>query len=415
MEIVVERIAGLDVHAETVVACVRTPGPRPGRRRQEVRTFGTFAGQLAELADWLGGVGVTEAVMEATGVYWKPVWYALDGAVPELVLVNATQVKKVPGRKTDVKDAEWLAQLGECGLLRASFVPPEPIRDLRDLTRYRKKMVQARAQEAQRVQKLLEDAGVKLTEVISDVLGRSGRAMLDALVAGQRDPAVLAELALGKMRPKIPVLREALATARFRDHHAWMLSEHLARIDSLDGSLARIDAQVDRVIAPFGDARDRLMTIPGVGKTAAEVIIAETGGDMAQFPTPEQLASWAGMCPGNKRSAGKNYSGRTPAGNAWLSGMVTECGWAARRTKGTYLAAQFWHIARRRGQARAAVAVGHSILVIAWHIMSTPGVVYDELGGDYFTRRLDPTRHQHRLVAQLEALGLKVTLEPAAP
>lgn len=320
MEIVVERIAGLDVHAESVVACVRAPGPRQGRRRQEVRTFGTFAGQLVELAEWLVAEGVTQAVMEATGVYWKPVWYALQDRVEELLLVNATHVKKVPGRKTDVKDAEWLAQLGECGLLRASFVPSEPIRDLRDLTRYRKKLVQARAQEVQRVQKLLEDAGVKLTEVISDVLGRSGRAMLDALVAGERDPAVLAELALGKMRPKIPVLREALATARFREHHAWMLGEHLARIDSLDGSLGRIDSQVDRVIAPFASARERLMTIPGVGKTAAEVIIAETGGDMAQFPTAGQLASWAGMCPGNKRSAGKNYSGRTPAGDAWLSG-----------------------------------------------------------------------------------------------
>lgn len=414
MEIVVERIAGLDVHADSVVACVRTPGERPGRRRQEVRTFGTFASQLADLAAWLAAEEVTQAVMEATGVYWKPVWYALEGSVDGLLLVNATHVKKVPGRKTDVKDAEWLAQLGECGLLRASFVPPEPIRDLRDLTRYRKKLVQARVQEVQRVQKLLEDAGVKLTSVISDVLGRSGRDMLDALVAGERDPAVLAEMARGKMRPKIGVLREALATARFRDHHGWMLREHLTRIDGLDGSIDRIDAQVDEVIAPFADARDRLMTIPGVGRKAAEIILAEVGADMAQFPTPEQLASWAGMCPGNKRSAGKNQSGRTPQGNAWLSGTLTECGWAARRARDTYLAAQFWQIARRRGQERAAVAVGHSILVIAWHILSDPDAVYDELGGDYFTRRIDPERHKARLIAQLEALGLSVEVKPAA-
>ena len=414
MEIVVERIAGLDVHANSVVACVRTPGERPGRRRQEVRTFGTFASHLAELAAWLGAEGVTQAVMEATGVYWKPVWYALEDAVEELLLVNATHVKKVPGRKTDVKDAEWLAQLGECGLLRASFVPPEAIRDLRDLTRYRKKLVQARVQEVQRVQKLLEDAGVKLTSVISDVLGRSGRDMLDALVAGERDPAALADKAMGKMRPKIPVLREALATARFRDHHAWMLGEHLGRIDHLDASMGRLDAKLDQVIAPFGDACERLMTIPGVGRKAAEVIIAEVGADMSQFPTAEQLASWAGMCPGNKRSAGKNQSGRTPQGNAWLAGLLTECGWAASRARNTYLAAQFWQIARRRGQRRAAVAVGHSILVIVWHILSSPDARYDELGGDHFTRRMDPARHKARLIAQLEALGLTVEVKPAA-
>ena len=414
MEIVVERVAGLDVHADTVVACVRAPGEGRKRRRQEVRTFGTVASQLAELANWLASEGVEQAVMEATGVYWKPVWYALEEAVPDLLLVNATHVKKVPGRKTDVKDSEWLAQLAECGLLRASFVPPEVIRDLRDLTRYRKKLVQSRAQEVQRVQKLLEDAGVKLASVASDVLGRSGRDMLDALVAGERDPAVLADKALGKMRKKIPALREALATARFREHHAWMLREHLRRIDSLDAAIGRIDAEVDRLMAPFADARDRLITIPGVGKTAAEVIIAEVGADMSQFPTPEQLASWAGMCPGNKRSAGKNYSGRTPQGDSWLSGVLTECGWAARRARNTYLAAQFWQIARRRGQEKAAVAVGHSILVIAWHILSSPGLTYQELGGNFFARRLDREGEKRRLLARLATLGYEVDLKPAA-
>jgi transposase len=365
------------------------------------------------MADWLAGEGVTQVVMEATGVYWKAPWYALEDRV-ELLLVNATHVKKVPGRKTDVKDAEWLARLAECGLLRGSFVPPEPIRDLRDLTRYRKKLVQDRGREAQRVQKVLEDAGVKLASVASDVLGRSGRQMLDALMAGERDPAALAEMARARMRNKIPELRQALVTARFRAHHAVMLGEHLAHVDHLDTAIARLDAQVDEVMAPFADARDRLATIPGVGKTAAEVIIAEIGVNMAQFPTPEHPASWAGMCPGNKRSAGKSYSGRTPQGNPWLSGMLTQCAWAVRRSRDTYLAAQFWQIARRRGQERAAVAVGHSILVIAWHLLSSPDAVYDELGGDYFTRRVDPARQQRRLVAQLEALGLSVEIKPAA-
>ena len=413
MDIVVERVAGLDVHKETVVACVRVPSERRGRRHQEVRTFGTFASQLAALADWLVREGVTQAVMEATGVYWKPVWYALEERV-DLLLVNATHVSKVPGRKTDVKDAEWLAQLAECGLLRGSFVPPEPIRDLRDLTRYRKRLVQDRARESERVQKVLEDAGVKLASVASDVLGVSGRDMLNALVRGERDPEALAKLARGKMRCKIPQLKEALATARFRDHHGTMLSAHLSHIDHLDRAIARLDAQVEKVMAPFAEARDRLMTIPGVGQLAANAIIAEIGADMAIFPTHEQLASWAGMCPGNKRSAGKNRSGRTPQGDPWLSGILTECGWAARRARNTYLAAQFWQIARRRGQERAAVAVGHSILVIAWHLLSRPGAVYDELGGDYFTRRIDPARQQRRLVAQLEALGLNVDVKPAA-
>jgi transposase len=352
--------------------------------------------------------------MEATGVYWKPIWYSLEGAVGDLLLVNATHGKKVPGRKTDVKDAEWLAQLGECGLLRASFVPPETVRDLRDLTRYRKKLIQARAQEVQRVQKLLEDTGVKLASVASDVLGVSGRDMLDALVSGERDAAALAERARGRMRAKLPQLRDALATARFREHHAWMLREHLARIDDLDAGINRLDNQVDKVIAPFANARDRLMTIPGVAKKSAEVIIAETGADMAQFPTAAHLASWTGMCPGNKRSAGKDYSGRTPQGNAWLSGVLTECGWVVRRSRGTYLAAQFWNIAKRRGQEKAAVAVGHSILVIAWHILSDPALAYKDLGPDYLERRANPERQRRYLLSRLAALGLEVEVKNAA-
>ncbi|HYA67114.1 MAG TPA: IS110 family transposase [Acidimicrobiales bacterium] len=412
MEVIIDRCAGLDVHKKTVAACVRSPGG--GRsRRSEVRTFGTFAEELVELRDWLKAEGVTTVAMEATGVYWKPVFYALEDDF-ELLLVNATFVKKLPGRKTDVKDAEWLGQLLECGLLRGSFVPPPVIRELRDLTRYRKRLVQERARESQRVEKLLEDTGIKVSAVASCTLGASVRKMLDALVAGERDPAVLAELAKGRLRSKLPELRRSLDTSLFREHHAIMLSEHLAHIDHLSASIERLDGRVDQVIAPFAETRDRLMTIPGVGKTAAEVIIAEIGTDMSRFPTAAHLASWAGMCPGNNESAGKHRSGHTTSGDPWLAGMLTECGWAARYTKDTYLAAQFWQIARRRGQKRASIAVGHSLLVIAWHIISTPGLVYSELGGDYFNRRLDPELRARKLLAQLQSLGLKVTVEPAA-
>jgi transposase len=411
MEIVVERCAGLDVHKKTVAACVRSPGE--GQRHSEVRTFGTFQSQLEDLAAWLRAEGVTQVAMEATGVYWKPVWWALEADF-ELLLVNATHVKKVPGRKTDVKDAEWLAQLLECGLLRGSFVPPVVIRDLRDLTRYRKRLIQNRTQESLRIQKVLEDAGVKLSSVVSDTVGVSGREMLEFLIAGVRDAEVLADRARGRMRKKIPALRQALSAGRFRGHHALLLTEHLAHLDHLNAAIDRLDDRIDEVMAPFSDQRDRLMTIPGVGKSAAEVIVAEVGTDMSRFPTAAHLASWSGMCPGNNESAGKHHSGKTTKGDPWLSGMLTECGWAARRTKDTYLAAQFWQIARRRGQEKAAVAVGHSILVIAWHILASPGLTYHELGGDFFARRHDPERRQRYLISELEALGLRVSIEPAA-
>jgi transposase len=413
MDVVHERCAGLDIGKKLIVAAIRVPGEGRTKRRQEVRSFGTFARDIEELAHWLESESVTEVAMEATGVYWKPIWHVLEDRRLELLLVNPTHVKKVPGRKTDVKDAEWIAQLLECGLLRGSFVPSETIRDLRDLTRYEKRLIQDRARESLRVQKVLEDAGVKLSSVASDVLGVSGRAMLEALIAGERDAEVLAEMARRRMRSKIPELRQALAASRFRVHHGVMLRAHLDHIDHLDAAIAALEARVDELMAPFAEARERLMTIPGVGKRAAEVIIAEIGVDMTRFPTAAHLASWAGMCPGNNESAGKHLSGRTRKGDPWLSGLVTECGWAARRTKDTYLAAQFWQIARRRGQEKAAVAVGHTILVIAWHILSE-GVTYQELGGDWFDRRRDPQAQQRRLVRQLEAMGLRVTIEAAA-
>jgi transposase len=410
MEILYERCAGLDIGKDEVVACVRAPGDGGGRR-VEVRTFGTFTRQLEALAAWLADEGVTSVVMEATGQYWKPVWYVLEERDFELLLVNARHVKILPGRKTDVKDAEWLAELLEHGLLRGSFVPPAVIRELRDLTRYRKRLIQTHTAEAQRIGKTLEDAGIRLDSVASSVLGVSGRAMLTALVAGERDPQVLAELARGRLRTKLPELREALH-GRFSAHHALLVRLALEHVEQLERSIDELGAEIDRVIAPFERARDHLDTITGVGKRAAECIIAEIGVDMSVFPDAAHLASWAGRCPGNNITGGKRHSGRTRKGSVWLGEILTECAWAAARCRGTYLGAQFWRLARRIGKKKAAVAVGHSILIIAWHLL-TDDANYEDLGGDFFVKR-DAERARSRAISQLEALGYHVTLEPAA-
>jgi transposase len=406
METVVERPAALDVHKEQVTACVRVPG-QDGSREQHVEEFATTVAGLLTLSDWLAAFGVTQVVMEATGVFWRPVWAILEDAF-ECVLVNARHVKQVPGRKTDVKDAEWLCQLAEAGLLRGSFVPPKPIRALRNLTRYRKTQIQERAREANRLHKALEDTGIKLDCVASDILGKSGRAMLDALVNGTMDPEVLAELARGRMRAKIPALKEALE-GRFNHLHAVWIGAILEHIDFLDGQIAGLTEAIGEQIAPFEQAVELLCTIPGVQRRTAEVIIAEIGVDMSVFPTDKQLASWAGMCPGNDQSAGKRRSGKTRKGSKWLDWALEEAAMAAIRTKDVYLAAQYARLRPRRGHKKALGAVKHSILIACWHMLST-GELYVDLGGDYFRKR-DPERITKRLIAQLESLGHKVILE----
>ena len=346
--------------------------------------------------------------MEATGVYWKPVWAVLEDSF-ELMLVNARHVKQCPGRKTDVLDSQWLCQLLEAGLLRASFVPPKPIRTLRNLTRYRKTQINDRQRESSRLHKILEDTGIKLSCVASDILGKSGRDMLDALVTGTTDPVVLADLARGQLRKKLPALQEALV-GRFEDEHTLVVGQILAHIDFLDEAIDRLSAEIEERIRPFAAQRDLLMSIPGVKQRAAEVLISEIGVDMTVFPTPKHLASWAKMCPGNDQSAGKRRSGKTGKGNKWLRATLTEASLAATRTKNSYLAAQYQRLRGRRGHSKAVTAVGHSILTAAWHMLQT-GELYRDLGGEYFTQR-NPDQTTKRLVRQLEALGHSVTLQP---
>jgi transposase len=404
-----ERVAGLDVHKAQVTAAVRVPDG-DGGRLLDVAEFATTVRGLLGLRDWLQAHGVTHLAMEATGVYWRPVWAILEDCF-ECILVNARHVKQVPGRKTDVSDAAWIAQLLEAGLLRASLVPPKPIRTLRNLTRYRKTQIEERQREANRLHKILEDTGIKLDCVASSILGVSGRAMLDALVAGTTDPAVLAELAKGKLRAKLPALREALE-GRFDVEHALIVSAILAHLDFLDEQIDRLSDAIGEQLGPFATAVELLCTIPGVQRRTAEVIIAETGGDMSVFPSARHLASWGGQCPGNDESAGKRRSGHARKGSRWLGIALTEAALASTRTKDTYLAAQYRRLRPRRGHKRALGAVKHSILVAVWHMLST-GELYREPGGDYFERRRDPDREAARLIAQHQHLGHNVTLQPA--
>ena len=408
MELFVERPAALDVHNASVTACVRVPAG-DGRRQQFVREFATTTRGLLALRDWLAAYEVTQVAMEATGTYWKPVWVVLEDDF-KCVLVNARDVKQVPGRKTDVKDAEWLCQLLEAGLLKACLVPPKPIRALRNLTRYRKSLIRDRQRESNRVHKVIQESGIKLDIVATDLLGKSGRAMLDALISGTTDPEVVADLALGKLRNKIPRLQEALE-GQLQPEHKLVIGRILAHIDFLNESIDQLTAEIEERIRPFASAVELLQTIPGVGRYTAEVMIAETGGDMTTFASAKHLTSWAGVCPGNDQSGGKRRSQKTTKGSKWLRGALIEAAKSAARTKDTYLSAQYARLRARRGANRASVAVAHSILTAAWHMLSA-GEIYHDLGSDYFTRR-DPQRATKRLVAQLEKLGHVVTLETA--
>jgi len=406
MEQVIERCCGLDVHKQTVVACVRVPGP-DGTRVQQVRTFGTTAAELLTLRDWLEAQAVTQVAMESTGIYWKPIFYVLEEAFT-CVLANAAHIAQVPGRKTDVKDCAWIAQLLEHGL--ASFIPPPPVRELRDLTRYRKAVIQDRSRAANRLHKVLEDAGIKLASVATDVLGVSGRAMLTALVEGTTDPGVLADLARGTLRRKLPALRQALA-GRFRPHHGFLVGQLLAHLDYLDEAIATLSTQIEAAITPFAAMVTRLDSIPGVSQRTAEVLIAEIGVDMRVFPTAGHLASWAGVCPGNNESAGKHRSGRPRPGNRWLRMTLIEAALAASRTS-TALGARYRRVLRHRGHHKAVIAVAHAMLVIAYHLLSRE-TTYHELGADYFDRH-QTDRLRRRAVQTLQRQGYRVTLEPAA-
>lgn len=411
MEQIRDRVAGLDVHRDEVAACVRTPGPRGGMHAEKAR-FRTTTGGLAVLAGWLAEHEVTLVAMEATGVYWKPVYYALEDRF-EVWLCNAHHVRNVPGRKTDMSDAEWLADVAAHGMVRPSFVPPLRVRELRELTRYRRRQTDVRASEIARLEKVLQDAGIKLTSVASKVLTQPGRAMIEALIAGERDPAALAGLAKGKLRPKIPELAGALH-GHFGDHHAIAAARILAHLDFLEATISVLDGQIAaRVAEGYQSAARLLRDVPGIDRASAEVIIAETGADMSRFPSPAQLASWAGLCPGNHESAGKRRKVATTPGSQWLRRALIESARAAARAKGSYFGAQYRQIARRRGPDKAAVAVAHSLLDVIWHLLTT-GEVFADLGADYFASRHDTEHQARRLVSQLEKLGYTVDLTTAA-
>jgi transposase len=451
MDVVYPRCCGLDVHKKSVVACRLTPGPT-GPPLREVRTFGTLTDELLALADWLTAAGITHVAMESTGVYWKPVYNLLEGQF-ELLLVNAAHIKAVPGRKTDVKDAEWLADLLRHGLLRASFVPARPQRELRELTRYRTSLVRERTAEVNRVQKVLEGANIKLSSVASDLMGVSGRAILAALVAGQTDGERMAQLARGKLREKLPELERALV-GQFGAHQRFLVARQLAHLEWLEELIAQVSEEIGqrmaRLLGPGTDdapprgergakgseeagsagsgerlaaegapatgsapacteAIERLKTIPGVGQRTAETIVAEIGLEMSRFPSDRHLAAWAGLAPGNNESAGKRKSGQSRKGSPWLRGMLVEAAQAAGRTKETYLCAQYQRLKARRGKKRAAVAVAHTILVIAYHLLKNQ-TSYEELGGNYYDER-DRQGVKRRAIQRLESLGYQVTLE----
>jgi transposase len=412
---IIMRVAALDIGKAEVMCCVRVPDEaHPGKRVQEVRPYSTMTRSLLLLADRLVGLGVSRVVMESTSDYWKPVFYLLEAHGLDPWLVNAKDVKHLPGRpKTDRLDAVWLCKIAERQMIRPSFVPPPPIRRLRDLTRYRRDLVETRTAEKQRVEKLLEDACLKLSVVASDIFGVSGRAMMAALIGGQRDPAVLAQLARTALRRKIGRLEEAL-TGHFTDHHAFLLSTMLTRVDAITGDITRVESKIEELVAPFAGAVDRLDEITGIGRAAAHVVIAEIGLDMARFPTAGHLCSWAKFAPGVSESAGKKKgAGATGHGNPYLARVLGEAAVAASKTS-TFLGERYRRIARRSGPKKAIVAVGRSILVIVWHLLSDPDARFHDLGADFYPQHTNTQRRIRNHISQLTALGYRVTLEPAA-
>ena len=407
MRRLIDRCAGIDVGQALLVVCVRVVSDR-GRLAEEVRSFGATTPDLLELRDWLASLGVTHMAMESTGVYWKAPYYLLEDDF-EMLLVNAAHLKHVPGRKTDVIDAQWIAEVLSYGLLRPSFVPPRPFRELRDVTRYRKALIRARTSEVNRLHKVLEDAGVKLATVASDVMGVSGREMMRALIGGVANPQDLAELARARLRAKLPELRKAL-TARFRDHHAFLLARMLAHVEALEADIDVLSTRIAELTEPWQGQLMILDSITGVGPRAAEVILAEIGPDMSRFPTAGHLASWAGRCPGQRESAGRKGSAKHRKGSPWLADVLTECAWAAAKTKGTYLSAFYRQIMRRQGKQKAVMAVTHKILVIAWNLLTT-GALYDDPGAAALCKN-NHEQLRRRAIRQLESLGYQVTVKP---
>lgn len=408
MEVIHSRCAGVDVSKRDAKVCVRIAGAGRRSATSTVTTWGAVTNQVLALRDHLIQAQVTLVVMEATGDYWKPFYFLLEDGL-NVMLVNARHVKNMPGRKSDVSDAAWLADLGAHGLVRGSFVPPEPIRQLRDLTRTRTAITRERGREVQRLEKLLEDAGVKLSSVATDINGVSGRAMLEAMIAGQRDPAVLADLAKRRLRVKIPALTEAL-TGRFSEHHAFLARVHLDLIDRHTRAIAELTDRIEVVLEPFRGFRELICTIPGISTLVADVITAETGADMSRFPTARHLASWAGTCPGSNESAGRVKSTKTRPGNPYLKGALGVAAMSAARSKNTYLAAKYRRIASRRGPVKAIVAVEHAMLIAIWNMAAT-GALYDDPGGDFYARR-NPDKAKRRAIEQLRVMGYTVTLEP---
>jgi transposase len=409
MEVKYARCCGVDVHKKTVVACVIIPGS-DGQLVKETRTFDTMMADLEALSRWLSDCGVTHVAMESTGVYWKPVYNLLDGRF-EVLVVNAEHVKALSGRKTDVADAEWIADLLRHGLLKGSFIPSAQLRELRDLTRYRTKLGDERKSEVNRLQKVLEDANIKLASVASDVMGASGRAILNELVQGNTDPALLAELAKGRLREKQDLLEKALR-GTLKSHHRFMLAQHLSHIDFLDEAIERLDAQIGEQMRPFEATIQRWDSLPGINRRIAEIVIAEVGADLQPFEDADHLASWAGMCPGNNKSAGKRFSGKTRKGSKWLRRALIEASHGAAHTKEKYFQAQYRRLAARRGKQRAAVAVGHSLLVTGYYLI-TRQETYQDLGANYFDER-DREAVKRRAVRRLEKLGFQVQLQPVA-